>query len=263
MNPIVAAGLLICIVGLLIGVLLGAASVIFKIDVNPKEAAVRELLPGNNCGGCGFAGCDACAKAIADGKAPVAACPVGGAPVAKQIAGVMGVEAVLAEKKVAFVKCAGTCDVAHQKDLYFGERDCSKATVVPGMSDKACSFGCMGFGSCTKVCDFDAIHVINGVAVVDKEKCAACGKCLSVCPRHLIELVPYAAKETVSCASHAKGKDVRAVCDTGCIGCMLCTKQCESGAITVTDNLAHIDYEKCTGCGKCAVKCPAHVIRMH
>ena len=235
-SGIILAAVVVGGTGLVISILLGIASEKFKVPVDEKEVAVRECLPGNNCGGCGFAGCDALAKAIAAGEAPVGACPVGGQPVADKIASIMGVEAGVGEKQVAFVKCAGTCDKAKSKYKYAGNEDCVSAMSVPGGGPKACSFGCTGFGSCVKVCDFDAIHVINGVAVVDKEKCVACGKCVATCPKSLIELVP------------------------GCIGCKMCTRVCEADAITVENNIAKIDYSKCTGCGKCAEKCPAKII---
>ena len=257
---IIIAAAVVGILGILIGIFLGIASEKFKVEVDEKEILVRNELPGNNCGGCGYAGCDALAKAIAAGQAEVGACPVGGASTAEKIGAIMGVAGGTAEKKVAFVKCKGTCDKTKVQYNYYGVDDCKKVSVVPGAGEKACTYGCMGYGSCVKACAFDAIHVVDGVAVVDKEKCVACGKCVSSCPNHLIELVPYKAEHLVQCSSHDKGKDVKSVCESGCIGCTLCTKQCEFDAIHMEDNLAVIDYEKCTNCGKCAVKCPAKVI---
>ena len=247
---VIVAAAVIGVTGLLIGLLLGFAAKAFAVPVDEKEIAVREFLPGNNCGGCGY-------------EAPVNACPVGGAAVADKIGGVMGVESGDSVKMVAFVKCAGTCDKAGIKANYYGIADCKRAAAIPGRGDKACSFGCLGFGSCVAACQFDAIHVENGIAVVNKEKCVACGKCIEECPNGLIELVPYEAKYAVSCSNKDKGPKVMAVCDTGCIGCGLCAKQCEAGAITVENNIAHIDQSKCTGCGKCAEKCPKKVIMAH
>ena len=175
MNSIIIAAVVIAAVGIIVGVGLGLFGAKFKVEVDEKEAAVREELPGNNCGGCGYPGCDGLAKAIAEGKAPVNACPVGGAPVGEKIAAIMGVEAGSSEKKVAFVKCKGTCDKTKVQYEYHGIEDCAKASVVPGGGAKACSYGCTGFGTCVKACKFDAIHVVDGVAVVDKEKCVACG----------------------------------------------------------------------------------------
>ena len=226
-TEIVMAAAVVGIVGLLIGVLLGIASEAFKVEVDEKEILVREELPGNNCGGCGYPGCDGLAKAIAQGNADVGACPVGGAPVAEKIAAIMGVASGKKEKKVAFVKCKGTCDKTKVQYSYYGIADCKSACAVPGEGEKACSYGCMGYGSCVKACAFDAIHVVDGIAVVDKEKCVACGKCVAACPKDLIELVPYRAEHLVQCNSHDKGKDVKAKCEVGCIGCTLCTKQCE------------------------------------
>ena len=258
---IIIAAAVVGAVGLVIGVLLGVASEKFKVEVDEKEILVRNELPGNNCGGCGYAGCDGLAKAIAAGEAAVDACPVGGAPVGAKIAAIMGVEAGGAEKQVAFVKCKGTCDKTNMQYRYYGIDDCRKVSVVPGAGEKACAYGCMGYGTCVKACQFDAIHIVDGVAVVDKEKCVACGKCVAACPNHLIELVPYKAEHLVQCSSHDKGKDVKAKCENGCIGCTLCTKQCEVGAIHMENNLAVIDYSLCTNCGKCAAKCPAKVIQ--
>lgn len=257
---ILTAAAVVGILGILIGVFLGVASERFKVEIDEREILVRNELPGNNCGGCGYAGCDSLAKAIAAGQAKPGACPVGGPDVAARIGEIMGVSGSSTEKRVAFVKCSGTCDKAKVQYNYYGVDDCRKAAVVPGAGEKACNVGCMGYGSCVKACAFDAIHVVDGVAVVDKEKCVACGKCVAACPNLLIELVPYRAEHLVRCSSHEKGKDVKAVCSAGCIGCTLCTKQCEFDAIHMDNNLAVIDYKKCTNCGKCAEKCPVKVI---
>lgn len=251
-----------CVVGgtgLIIGLLLGFAGKAFYVEVNEKEIEVREALPGNNCGGCGYAGCDALAKAIANGEAEANACPVGGAAVAEVIAGIMG-STVDVTKNVAFVKCSGDCEKAKDRFNYNGTEDCNQAALSTGGGQKACTYGCLGFGSCVKACEFDAIHVENGIAKVDIEKCVACGKCIKACPKHLIELVPYEQKQKVACNSNSFGKDVKAVCSAGCIGCKICEKQCEFDAIHVENNIAHIDYSKCTNCGKCKEKCPVKVI---
>ena len=263
MSGIIIAAVVVSLTGLILGLFLGVMGKKFAVEVDQKEIDVRAELPGNNCGGCGYAGCDALAKAIAAGEAPVGACPVGGEPVAEKIAAIMGAEVGESTRMTAFVKCAGDCEKAKENYKYSGVEECTVMPFAPNGGSKACTYGCMGYGSCVKACPFDAIHVVNGIAVVDKEKCKACGKCVATCPRHLIELIPYESKYTVKCASKDKGKDVMPVCSTGCIGCMLCTKQCEFGAITVENNIAHIDYEKCTGCGKCAEKCPKKIIHLH
>lgn len=259
MQSIIIATAVVAIVGLLIGVLLVMVDKKFKVEVDPREAAVRDYLPGNNCGGCGYAGCDALAAAIVAGTAPVNGCPVGGDAVAEQIAHIMGVDAEESVKHVAFVKCAGDCEKAAKKCNYFGVEDCASA-IGSGLSPWKCDHGCLGFGTCVKACPFDAIHVVNGVAKVDRAKCKACGKCVAACPKHLIELVAEPAACVVACSNKDRGPAVKKACSVGCIGCKLCEKQCEAEAITVENNIAHIDYEKCTGCGKCKEKCPAGAI---
>ena len=263
MSGIIIAAVVVSCTGLLLGLFLGVMGKKFYVEVDQKEIDVRAELPGNNCGGCGYAGCDALAKAIAAGEAPANACPVGGAPVAAKIGAIMGEEVGESVRMTAFVKCAGDCDKAKENYVYSGAMDCTAMNVVPNGGSKACTYGCMGYGSCVKACPFDANHIVNGIAVVDKSKCQACGKCVAVCPRRLIEIIPYKSNYTVNCSSNDKGKDVMSACSVGCIGCMLCTKQCEFGAITVENNIAHIDYSKCTGCGKCAEKCPKKIIHLH
>lgn len=181
---------------------------------------------------------------------------------ASKIAAIMGVDADAGVRLTAYVKCAGNCDKAKDEYVYTGIEDCRMAAMVPDGGAKMCSYGCLGFGSCVSVCDFDAVHVINGVAVVDTDLCKACGKCVAACPKNLIELRPVMGVANVSCSSHDKGKPVMDACQAGCIGCTLCVKQCENGAIEMDNNIPVIDYNKCTGCGKCAEKCPKKVIHI-
>lgn len=246
--------------GLLISIFLSIFAKRFAVPVNKKEEAVLAALPGNNCGGCGYPGCSGLAAAIAAGTAPLGGCPVGGKSVADEIASIMGVDAGSFVKRVAFVKCNGTCDVAGESYDYTGPKDCKSAVMAPGRGSKECNYGCLGFGSCQKVCDNDAISIVNGIAVIDPEKCGSCGKCVNVCPMGLIEIVPYDANVRVACSSKDKGNITMKACKAGCVGCGICVKTCQFDAITVNDNVAHIDYDKCTRCGQCAEKCPKKII---
>lgn len=257
---IIIAAVIVGGTGLFIGIFLGMAGKKFAVEVDAREEEILSVLPGNNCGGCGYAGCSALAAAIVKGEAEIEACPVGGASVAAMIGKIMGEEPDAQVRKTAFVKCAGTCEKASQDYEYYGISDCVMASFAQNGGPKSCTYGCMGFGTCVKACPFDAVHIVNGVAVVDKEACKACGKCVSACPKKLIELVPYNQEYLVKCSSKDKGKDVMSVCKIGCIGCKMCQKVCEHDAITVEDNIAHIDPEKCTNCGACAAKCPKKVI---
>lgn len=257
---ILTAAAIVGIVGIFVGLFLGVAGLKFKVDVDEREEAVLAALPGNNCGGCGYAGCSGLAAAIAKGEAPVNACPVGGEPVGRKVAAIMGVSAQDTERKTAYVHCQGDCEKAGTDYEYFGAEDCRIMAFVPGGGPKSCSSGCMGYGTCVKACPFDAISVINGVAVVDREKCKACGKCVEACPKHLISLIPYRARRAVACSSTDKGPVTMKACQAGCIGCGICVRTCPQGAVAVTDFHAVIDQEKCTGCGACAEKCPKKAI---
>lgn len=257
---IIIAAVVVGGTGLFIGIFLGVAGQKFAVEVDEREEAILGVLPGNNCGGCGYAGCSGVAAAIVKGEAAVSACPVGGAAVAGKIAEIMGVEAGEEEHLVAFVKCAGNCDVAKQEYEYEGIHDCTFVNMMQDAGPKGCNYGCLGEGSCVKACPFNAIHIENGVAVVDKEACKACGKCVAVCPKRLIELIPYKQKCMVQCSSKDLGKDVMKNCSVGCIGCGICAKNCHFEAITVEDHLAHIDVSRCKNCTLCAQKCPKKII---
>ena len=259
MNEVVVTMSVIGGLGLVFGAGLGVASKIFAVKVNPLPE-VREALPGANCGACGKAGCDAYAKAIVEEGAPINLCPVGGANTLAMIAKIMGVEAKAGKKMVAFVQCNGTCQNAKQKYEYIGITSCADAAYLPGGGPKACEYGCMGLGSCVRACEFGALSVVDGIAVVDPEKCVACGKCVAACPKKLIEMVPDDKKVRVRCRSLAKGKEVMDACQVGCIACTKCEKECKFDAIHVVNNIAHVDYDKCKQCNACVKVCPKQVI---
>ncbi len=248
--------------GLVFGLILALASRVFAVKEDPRKQLLDEIMPGANCGACGFAGCSAYADALIDGATVVGACPVGGVELAKKMAHIMGVtDFGAALRQVAFVRCNGS---GSNRNLYKydGIQDCLAASRVAAGGPLACQYGCLAFGSCMKACDFDAISIQNNCAVVDMEKCVGCLKCISACPRNLITVVPYGSDVLVKCHSRDKGVDTRAVCESGCIGCGLCAKACPNGVITVENNLASIvDYSKCTSCGACIDACPQKLIR--
>lgn len=246
-------------IGLLIGLLLGLAAKKLAVKEDRKVTQILELLPGNNCGGCGYAGCADLAKAIASGAASAASCPVGGETVSTQIGELLG-ETAAFEKRTAFVACSGSCEIVEKKYDYYGEKSCELMDYVPGKGEKRCQSACLGYGSCVKVCTYDAISVRDGVAVVDPEKCSACGKCVQACPKHLIRLVPVKQKVVLACSSHDIGKNVMSACEKGCIGCKKCERSCPKKAIVVKNNLPEIDESLCVGCGICVRDCPRGVL---
>ena len=258
MKEILYAVLVLGVMGALLGGVLAIASKVFAVKVDERLPKLTEALPGANCGGCGFAGCGAYAQAVLDGKAPIGLCAAGGAEAAKKMSEIMGVQAVEVEKAVAMVKCRGKNHLA--KGVYDGIADCRSAMFVTGNGPTACPSGCLGFGTCVSVCKFDAIHIVEGVARVDADKCTGCMQCVQVCPRKVIVPVSYHADIIVACSNHERGALTRKVCDVGCIGCHLCERQCDYDAIHVLHNLATIDYNKCVSCGRCAAVCPRHLI---
>ena len=266
---ILTAVLLLGGLGLLFGLVLSAASKMFYVETDPRLEALNECLPGANCGGCGYAGCGAYAEAVLNGEAPIGACASGGNECAAKMSEIMGVKAEAVVRKVALVKCSGQKvynEVGEQiggakvKGIYEGFKDCLAASKVGGHGPLSCKYGCLGYGTCTKVCKYDAIHVIDGVAKVDVEKCVGCGMCMIKCPRNVIGMVEYGTDVIIACNSNAKGAVTARSCTAGCIGCGLCKKICPNEAITIEKNLAVIDYSKCVSCGLCATVCPKHLI---
>lgn len=245
--------------GLLFGVLLAVAAKVFEVKVDERVPQITDCLPGANCGGCGYSGCAALAQAIVNGEAKPTACSVGGDETAQKIGVIMGVEVGQTTRMRAQVMCSGTNDFAKKKYIYAGAKDCISAVKMGG-GDKLCPNGCIGLGTCVNICPFNAISVVNGVAVVDYKKCEGCGACIHACPKSIIKLIPYNSRHWVGCMSVEKGAMTRKQCDVGCISCKMCEKACEYDAIKVTDFVASINYEKCVGCGKCVEKCPRHII---
>ena len=256
---IVYAMAVLGVLGAVFGLVLAIASKVFEVKKDPREEAILSHLAGANCGGCGYPGCGGCAAAILAGDAPVTACAPAGAENAAAIAEIMGMSAPTGERQVAFVRCNGGTN-AKKRYEYVGVQDCISATKVAG-SPLECAFGCLGFGSCVKACQFGAISIgENGCAVVDPDKCTNCGACMKACPRKIITSVPVSKKVHVLCANQDKGKAAMSVCSNSCIGCGLCQKECKKDAIHVVNGVAVIDYEKCVGCKLCTKVCPRDAI---
>lgn len=260
MNGMIYPALVMGGLGVVFGSLLAFASKKFYVEVDQRQTEIRALLPGANCGGCGFPGCDGYAEACAAGAAKLNLCAAAGPEVAAKIAEIMGVAAESAEPQAAFVKCQGSFAKTVKNCIYQGSEDCREAAVVPGRGPSSCAYGCMGFGTCVKVCAFGAIEIVDGLAVVDREKCVGCGACAAECPRGVIAMAPKRSKIQVACSNPLKGPFVKQVCSVGCIGCTLCVKACPKEAIEMKGSLAVIDAAKCVNCGLCAQKCPVKAI---
>lgn len=258
-ETILYAALWFFLFGGVFGLALAFFSKVFRVEKDSKIDEIRALLPGANCAGCGYASCDACAAAIAQKEAGTSACTVASDEAHERIAALMGTKIEKSVRVRAQVMCSGTTDLAQKKYRYDGAQDCISANRLSG-GDKRCPYGCIGLGSCAAACKFGAIHIINGVAAIDYHACVGCGACVRTCPKHIIELVPFDTRYWVGCKSRDKGSAVRAYCEVGCIGCKICEKNCPTGAITVTDSVAHINYDLCTGCGVCEEKCPRKII---
>lgn len=253
--PVLTLGIL----GLLFGVGLAVASKRLAVKTDPRLEEIMGLLPGANCGACGGAGCFGFAESLLSGKLSIDACRVSAEAVKGEIAALLGQKLEKKIKKTALLHCNGGKKVK-DKFLYQGIETCVAANLLLG-GPKECVYGCLGFADCVVVCPFGAITMsAEGLPVVDPDKCRACNKCVLSCPKKLFSLVPVTQSVFVACSSHILGKDTKVVCPVGCIACRICEKTCRFDAIHVIDNLAVIDYNKCTSCGECVKVCPMKTI---
>ena len=257
--------LTLCALGVFSAVILYFVARKFRVEEDPRIDEVEKMLPGANCGGCGFAGCRGMADALVK-RDDISAlfCPVGGGDCMKAVAAYLGKAAAEKQPEVATVRCGGTCEKRPRTNEYNGAKSCAVASSLY-VGETGCAFGCLGFGDCVAVCAFDAIHINpeTGLPEVDADKCTACGACVKACPKMIIELRKKWPKNRavyVSCVSKDKGAVVMKACKAGCIGCGKCVKTCPFEAITLENNLAYIDPNKCKSCRKCVEVCPQNSI---
>ena len=242
-----------------LGLLILLVSKVFAIKRDTRIDEVEKLLPGANCGGCGYPGCSGLADAIVKGEADIDACKVCKAAAKAEIAAVMGQSFTGDTETVAVVACNGGNN-CNDRYKYQGYGDCKSQNIMAG-GRKECAVGCMGSGSCVDACSYFAVEVKEGVAKVDPEACVSCGACIMACPKNIIMRIPKSAKIYVACSSQCKGKDVTLMCKSGCISCGICVKNCPQNAIEMKNNVPVIDYRKCDGCMICYEKCPRKVIK--
>jgi Na+-translocating ferredoxin:NAD+ oxidoreductase RNF subunit RnfB len=246
-----------------LGAALGYFKEKFKVERDPKIDELRAILPGVNCGGCGYPGCDGYAEAIAKGDTPINKCAPGGKSVSDAIGSLMGVNAAT-EEVVAVLLCQGTRKVAPVKGEYVGVKTCRAAKLSAG-GTKLCSYGCLGYGDCVSVCLFDALHMgEDGLPHVDYLKCTGCGMCVKECPQQIFVTVPKDRKgSVVLCSNHAVVKaTVIKSCKVGCIKCEACVKACPENCIAMVNGIPITDYSKCTSCGICVEKCPTKCYKL-
>ena len=250
--------IIVAVIGIIAGLGLALAAKFMSVPVDEKETEIRNCLPGPNCGACGFSGCDGYASALAKGEAPPDKCAPGGDDTASALSKILGVE-VNAEPKIAFIACHGNCDTVNTKYEYTGLKTCAAANLLHS-GPLECRFGCIGYGDCMRSCPFGAISMQNDRPLICEDICVGCGKCASVCPKSIISIIPKNSSTRVWCSNNDKGPQAVKVCKTSCIACGMCVKTCKHDAISIADNVAIIDYAKCTGCKECAAVCKRKAI---
>lgn len=255
------AALVMLAVALALGIAILLVSKKFHVQADDKVDDILDILPGANCGACGYVGCEAYAKALAtNADEPLTLCTVGGGSTVDALAKYLGQDEQEFTQEIASVKCMGSKDFTQSRYEYQGLKTCAASNVLQS-GPSMCQYGCMGFGDCVAVCDYDAIHIVNGLAIVDPDKCTACKKCVGVCPKQLIHMVPKRNNlHEVRCSNLLSGVLTKQMCDIGCIACKKCQKVCEDNAIEMRLGVACIDQNKCTQCGKCYEVCPTSCI---
>lgn len=267
MQTLIYTILTLSIIGVVAAIVLYVVAQKFKVEEDPRIDETEKMLPGANCGGCGFPGCRGLATALVESDdISTLYCSVGGDECMGKIAAYLGKEAPKKEPQVATVRCGGTCEKRPRTNSYDGATSCAIASALY-IGETGCAYGCLGYGDCVAACAFDAIKINpeTGLAEVDADKCTACGACVAACPKGIIELRKRWPKNRaiyVSCVSKDKGAVTMKACKAGCIGCRKCEKVCEFGAITIENNLAFIDSTKCRLCRKCVGECPTGAIKM-
>ncbi len=256
---ILIPGTVVLAIAALLGILIVIVSHFFQLPVNEKKDAILSALPGANCGGCGFAGCDGYAQFLADGATNTSLCSVGGAACSIELASILGVEAIFTEPKAARLLCQGTTACTQRRYEYLGTLTCNAAHGLLG-GPGACTYGCLGYGDCMTVCAFGAISKKDGIIQVDPNECTACGQCVIMCPKDLLQLLPKSADVAVLCKNGWPGAQTKKNCSVGCIGCQKCAKVCPVGAISMTGPLAVVDQNLCIHCGACVPVCPTQSI---
>jgi Na+-translocating ferredoxin:NAD+ oxidoreductase subunit B len=257
--------LMLSLLGILAAIILYFVAQKFKVDEDPRIDQTNELLPGANCGGCGFPGCRSFAETLVKASSMEGLnCPVSSPEAMQQIASFLGHTPVMQEPKIAVVRCNGTCQNRPKTNVYNGAPSCTIASALYG-GDTGCQYGCLGHGECVAACAFGAMYMDaeTGLPVVIEDKCVACGACVKACPKSIIELRHKGKKSRrifVSCINKDKGATAKKACTVACIGCGKCQKVCAFEAITIENNLAYIDFNKCKLCRKCAPECPTNAI---